>query len=322
MNVSMQDAYNLGWKIANVVKGYADRSILKTYQSERRRIAQDLIAFDHRFSRLFSGRPAKNLMDEEGINMKEFKEAFEQGHMFASGIAVNYGSSLIVAKPGDSAEEGDGTDVAVKDKSLQVISEQSLATKVEVGKRIPSYKVLNQSDARPWHLQERLPSNGTWRVLIFPGDISDSTQKQRLDKLGERLGDANSLLKRFTPTNARYDSVIEVLAVHAAPRQSVTIFDFPEVFRPYDEVEGWDYWKIYVDDESYHEGHGKIYENFGIDTKEGCAVILRPDQYVSYVGKMDGYEELDKFFSSFMVDQSRGSLKTDVSAMKGSASAV
>lgn len=79
-------AYNLGWKIANVVKGYADRSILKTYQSERRRIAQDLIAFDHRFSRLFSGRPAKDLMDEAGINMKEFKEAFEKGNMFASGI--------------------------------------------------------------------------------------------------------------------------------------------------------------------------------------------------------------------------------------------
>lgn len=237
-------------------------------------------------------------------------------------IAVNYGSSLIVAKPGDSAEEGDGTDVGVKNKSLQVISEQALASKVEVGKRIPSYKVLNQSDARPWHLQERLPSNGTWRVVIFPGDISNSTQKQRLDKLGERLGDANSFLKRFTPAGAKYDSVIEVLAVHAAPRQSVTIFDFPEVFRPYDEVEGWDYWKIYVDDESYHEGHGKIYENFGIDAKEGCAIILRPDQYVSYVGKMDGYEEMDKFFSSFMVDQSGAPIKPDVAAMNGSALAV
>ena len=64
MNVSMQDAFNLGWKIASVVKGDADRSILKTYQSERRRIAQDLIDFDHRFSRLFSGRPAKDVMDE------------------------------------------------------------------------------------------------------------------------------------------------------------------------------------------------------------------------------------------------------------------
>lgn len=79
-------AFNLGWKIANVVKGVSDRSILKTYQSERRKNAQDLIDFDHRFSRLFSGRPAKDVMDEEGISMEEFKDAFVKGNLFASGI--------------------------------------------------------------------------------------------------------------------------------------------------------------------------------------------------------------------------------------------
>ena len=68
------------------MKGISDRSVLKTYQSERRRIAQDLIDFDHKFSRLFSGRPAKDVMDEEGISMEGFKEAFEKGNMFASGI--------------------------------------------------------------------------------------------------------------------------------------------------------------------------------------------------------------------------------------------
>lgn len=68
------------------MKGTCDRSILKTYQSERRRIAQDLIDFDHKFSRLFSGRPAKDVMDAEGISMEAFKEAFEKGNMFASGI--------------------------------------------------------------------------------------------------------------------------------------------------------------------------------------------------------------------------------------------
>ena len=86
MNVSMQDTYNLGWKLGAVINGIADRAILKTYQSERRRIAQDLIDFDHRFSRLFSGRPAKDVMDEQGINMNEFKGAFLKGNLFASGL--------------------------------------------------------------------------------------------------------------------------------------------------------------------------------------------------------------------------------------------
>lgn len=68
------------------MKGTCDRSILNTYQSERRRNAQDLIDFDHKFSRLFSGRPAKDVMDAEGISMEAFKKAFEKGNMFASGI--------------------------------------------------------------------------------------------------------------------------------------------------------------------------------------------------------------------------------------------
>lgn len=248
MNVSMQDAYNLGWKIAGCVKGRWDRSVLKTYQSERRRIAQDLIDFDHRFSRLFSGRPAKDVMDEEGISMEMFKEAFEKGNMFASGIAVDYGASVIVAKEGSAQEQGDGTDV-LGDSSTRVISKQELAADVKVGKRMPSFKVLNQADARPWHFQELLKSNGTWRVLVFPGDIRDAKTKERLDTLGSKLADATSFLKRYTPGNEKYDNVIELLACHAAPRQDVTIFDFPEVFRPYDSQEGWDYWKIFVDDQ-------------------------------------------------------------------------
>jgi phenol 2-monooxygenase len=68
-----------------VVKGHADRSILKTYEAERKKIAQDLIEFDRKFSRLFSGRPAKDVMDAEGISMDAFKDAFEKGNLFASG---------------------------------------------------------------------------------------------------------------------------------------------------------------------------------------------------------------------------------------------
>ena len=87
----MLDCYNLGWKIGAVVNGTAKRNILPTYWSERRRIAKDLIAFDHRFSRLFPGMPAKDAANEAGISMAEFKDAFEKGNMFASGLAVNYG---------------------------------------------------------------------------------------------------------------------------------------------------------------------------------------------------------------------------------------
>lgn len=72
-----------------MAKEYCDPSIFKTYQSERRKIAQDLIKFDHQFSRLSQGRPAKDVMDETGISMDEFKNAFEKDKMFASGIGMS-----------------------------------------------------------------------------------------------------------------------------------------------------------------------------------------------------------------------------------------
>lgn len=300
MNVSMQDTYNLCWKIASVLNGTSDRSILKTYQSERRRIAQDLIAFDHKFSRLFSGRPAKDMMDEAGISMAEFKMAFEKGNLFASGTAVDYGASVIVAKAGSSEEQGDGTDVGQKMAALRVVGKQELATGIKLGMRMNSFKVLNQSDARPWHFQEILRSTGQWRIVVFAGDVSQPAQMERVQKLGASLAAPQSFLHRFTPAGKRIDSVIEVLTIHSAPRVATELTDFPEIFRPFDERDGWDYWKIYVDDLSYHEGHGEAYKNYGVDKTRGCAVILRPDQYVSWIGELEDVEDMDKFFSGFM----------------------
>lgn len=298
MNVSMQDTYNLGWKLAAVINGHCDRTLLKTYQSERRRIAQDLIDFDHRFSRLFSGRPAKDVMDEEGISMDAFKDAFEKGNMFASGIAVDYGKSIIVAKEGDAAEQGDGTQVMGKSEGAH--SKQDLATGIKLGMRMPSFKVLNQSDARPWHFQELLKSNGRWRLVVFTGDILDKQQPMKVQQLGEKLNAPDSFIRRYTPAGKTIDSVIECLAVHSSPRKEVDIFHFPVIFRPFSETDGWDYAKICADDESYHEGHSEAYKNYGVSPKSGCAVILRPDQYVSWVGELDDYESMDRFFSGFM----------------------
>lgn len=117
------------------------------------------------------------------------------------------------------------------------------------------------------------------------------------------MADKASFLRRFTPPGAPIDTVFEILAVHSAPRGTTTIFDFPEAFRPFDEVDGWDYSKIYVDEESYHEGHGQIYKTFDI-SEQGCVVIIRPDQYVSYVGPMDDVDAINRFFSGFMLPTS------------------
>ena len=306
MNVSMQDTYNLGWKIGLVIKGLAKRCILTTYQSERRRIAQDLIAFDHRFSRLFSGRPAKDAADEAGISMSEFKDAFEKGNMFASGLAVDYGASTLVAKPGSSTDEGDGTDAGPTVTGVgvgKVVGKQGLASNIKLGMRFPSFQVLNQSDARPWQFAHFLPSDGRFRIIVFAGDLQSPEQWRRVQTLGEALASKDSLLHRFTPSGQRLDSVIEVLTIHSAPRREIELLDLNEVFHPWDEKRGWDYEKVFVDDESYHEGHGEAYRGYGVDRRRGCLVIARPDQYVGWVGELEDVWDLGRYFEGVLVAQ-------------------
>ena len=308
MNVSMQDCFNLGWKIAGVVNGTLQRSVLKTYQSERRRIAQDLIEFDHRFSRLFSGRPAKDAADEAGISMAEFKDAFEKGNLFASGIAVDYGKSSIVAKPGSAVEQGDGTDVG----GGKVVGKQHLANNIKLGMRFPSFQVLNQADARPWQFQSWLKSDGRWRIVVFAGNLTNKGQMERLQHLGEQLAAPTGFIHRYTPQSANLDSMIEIFTIHSGPRAAVELLDLHEIFHPFSEKDGWDYNKVFVDDQSYHEGFGDAYKNYGVNPQEGCVVITRPDQYVGYIGTLEDVADMGRYFDGVLLAPNVKSLTNGV----------
>ncbi|WOO77068.1 Phenol 2-monooxygenase [Vanrija pseudolonga] len=52
-NTSIQDSYNLVWKIAQVVKGHADPSILETYSTERAPVAKQIVTRANKSSREF-----------------------------------------------------------------------------------------------------------------------------------------------------------------------------------------------------------------------------------------------------------------------------
>ncbi|KEZ41684.1 hypothetical protein SAPIO_CDS6851 [Scedosporium apiospermum] len=302
-DLSYKHSYNLGWKLAYVVKGWADRSLLKTYSTERRQIAKKLIDFDHKISRLFSGRPAKGIEDKEGIDLQTFKKVFEKGTLFASGCSVDYAPSLIVKKSLTIPEE----EASPVKSHRDLVGKQSLATKIPIGMRIPSHKVLNQADARPWHLQELLPSSGAWRILVFAGDLQDPAQLSRYEALGKALALPTSFLQKYRmeKKDGSLESLFEVLTIHSSPRDAIELLSLPEVFHPFSEEYGWDYNKVFVDEMSYHEGHGQAYENYGIDPRTGCLVVVRPDQYVSWVGDLEDVADMDRFFSSFLKEQTK-----------------
>ena len=48
---------------------------------------------------------------------------------------------------------------------------------------------------------------------------------------------------------------------------------------------------------------GKLYADYGL-TEDGAIAVVRPDGFVSFISPLDGVEELNAYFATFMIQQS------------------
>ena len=83
-----------------------------------------------------------------------------------------------MAKEGSAVGQGDGTDVASAEKNRS-ISKNHLAAGLTVGMRFPRRTSVKQTPV-PWHLQELLKSHGRWRIVVFPGDLQNRNNFDRM----------------------------------------------------------------------------------------------------------------------------------------------
>ncbi|KAJ5173253.1 hypothetical protein N7492_005846 [Penicillium capsulatum] len=302
MNVSMQDTFNLGWKIASVVKGALKPQILETYQQERLPVAERLIALDQRICRGMCSRK-----DEHKSNYSRFdddhKRALEEENSSASGLAVVYHPNLLVTS---TAPEMASAGLNNENELALNHSQASLAPNLKIGARIPSLLILNQSDAQTCHLQQILPSTGQWNLIIFGADIAAPDQARRLSSLAEMLGRPESVIQKLNNhaavTRRGFESV-GINLIHCAERLGIELHDLPAIFRPWTDTHGVDYNKVWVDEAAYHyAGGGELYKSFGIGAR-GCMVLLRPDQHVSFLSDMDDVAGLEQFLTSIVPEQ-------------------
>src|SRR5215471_2610448 len=100
MNVSMQDGFNLGWKLAAVLRGFAAPELLHTYSDERRAVAQELIDFDRELAAMFSAPPKDPTdLDSDGVDPADLQRYLTQHLRFTAGTETRYRSSIICAAP-------------------------------------------------------------------------------------------------------------------------------------------------------------------------------------------------------------------------------
>ena len=168
MNVSLQDGYNIGWKLASVLKGQADQELLETYVIERQTVADILINWDKVWAEQMS-----SLNKAEGGVFEEtnFSEIFVRSGAFTAGLTTTYDDSII---------------------TQATRSSQQLATRLTAGMRMQSVQVVRFCDAKVMQLVHALPSDGRWRIVVFPGDI-------RQDKAATKLAQVNQVSKESRP---------------------------------------------------------------------------------------------------------------------------
>lgn len=175
---------------------------------------------------------------------------------------------------------------------------QSLQSRLVPGLRLPDFQVVNQSDGVPIRIHYRLRADGKFRILVFPGDVSNTDCMSRLNKFGEWLAKSKLEIEFSYSELGPGDFFIETITIHSVRRAEVELEDFHETFHPWSHRWGWNYWNIYADDESYHDGHGEAYQRCGLNRDQDCVVVVRPDGYISVVCGLEYSEVVASFFDT------------------------
>ena len=270
MNVSMQDGFNLGWKLGHVLTGTSPEELLSTYSEERQVIAKNLIDFDKEWSTLMAAKP-EDLPDESTLEDFYVKTA-----EFPAGFMTEYTPSLITG----------GTE------------NQGLASGFPIGKRFKSAKANRVCDANPVHLGHQAVADGRWRIYVF-ADRPAAGEASRLADFAEWFAhDDASPQVRCTPQDADDDAVFDTKVVYQQPHTDVDLSRVPQAFLPkVGEFGLVNRDKVYatLPDED-------IFEERGI-SRDGAIVVVRPDQYVSAVLPLTDREGLAVFFGPILVER-------------------
>lgn len=269
MNVSMQDGFNLGWKLGQVLQGRSPAALLSTYSDERQVIAQNLIDFDKQWSTLMAQKP------EEMEDPSSLEDFYVKTIEFPAGFMTEYTPSMITGAP----------------------THQELASGYPVGKRFKSAFVSRVCDGNPLQLGHLATADGRWRIYAF-ADAPAAGEPSALSDWAHWLhSDPGSPVLRHTSRTQDEDTLFDVKVIYQQPHDQFDVTDAPRAFLPAVGPFG-----LTARDRIFgtHPDHD-IFEDRGI-SREGCVVVVRPDQYVAHVLPLSDTETLSDFFAGIFLE--------------------
>jgi NADPH-dependent dioxygenase len=143
MNCCLQDAYNLGWKLAFVVKKWANPSLLDTYETERRPIAEQVIWAASSLHEIFMGHGKDIAERAQKIRDPEFLEAVVGR---CSGISYTYRDQKQQSQSGSPAVGDRAPDVDLgRGRTLFDLTRHSSCTLIAIPAREGGAAALHSS---------------------------------------------------------------------------------------------------------------------------------------------------------------------------------
>lgn len=272
MNVSMQDAFNLGWKLAAVLRKQSAPSLLHSYSAERQAVAKELIDFDREWAGILASAAKAG-----GGDAAKTQDYFVRHGRYTAGTATHYRTSVLTG----------------------AASHQHLAQGLFIGKRFHSAPVIRLADAKPVHLGHAAQADGRFRIYAFSPAEDPAVAGSAIRALCSFLADARgSPVRRYTPVGADIDSVIDLRAVFQQDHRELAVAAMPPLLLPRKGRYGLiDYEKMFCPD---LKGGQDVFTMRGIDRNAGCMVVVRPDQYVAQVLRLDDHAGLASYFDGFM----------------------
>ncbi|KAL4915019.1 FAD binding domain-containing protein [Aspergillus aurantiobrunneus] len=260
-NTSMHDSFNLAWKINLVARGLASSTLLATYEDERRKIANDLIAFD-------AGHCAAFEQGEAAL-----AKNFDDNIRFIAGVGAEYASGVLTRESVSGRGFG-----ALRPGALLVPTTATRyidANPVDVQLDIP---LLGQF--RLYFLVPHVAAAGEFldgfcRVLLEPGSRLAGVSGQARSSYenvsrGWAAGDAYMVPERYTAVS----DVLTLAMITGSKRETFEIADLPAALQR-------SRWTVYLDNGCIDKWVG------GMSTRQAGVVLVRPDGYVGALGTWD-----------------------------------
>lgn len=310
MNTAFLDAQNLAWKIHHVESGFCSRSILSTYESERRHIAESLLNFDAKFAKLFSQRQPSpkdsseaNDYHHNGKEESLFIKTLKENSEFTSGYGVAYQPNLLNRAPSHQ-------DAAYSPHFLSYPEDTHLRT----GRIFIPSTVSRVRDANVVPLEQEIPSNGSFRIFVFCGLQNVPTPRPQkpmtvLNDFATHASRRNSFLTAFLrPDLARvsphekhnpHSFFVTFATIFAAKRAEIELDEAtPPLLARYRQ-------HVYADDvEDLRVLGAPAAAHAKMGLEQGGVVVVRPDGYVGCVIRLSEgsgtIDALNEYFEAFV----------------------